>query len=122
MKQAITRERFTDAMHKAVASRGEDYVYTPPEGGRMCMYTDPDGTPGCIVGVALAELGYTAENTDSLAYGKGGGAAYQLTLLGFVDPHVHEAANYAQRVQDTGGTWGVALNQYNRIMTTAGEF
>lgn len=119
-KQEITRESFTEAIEKVVAERGEDYVYEKPDGFRFCQYTNPDGKPGCIVGAALAELGYTGENTPILATPKdlSGGEPAQTVFseLGVYDRKLILAASEAQFQQDYSNSWGMALEQYDKTI------
>lgn len=115
--QDITRASFTAAMEAAVAERGADYVYTYTKNiFNRCEYTEEDGAPGCIIGLALAKLGYTGENTRTLAYGCGLGAVQALLRLGVHDERLRAAAELAQRAQDGGEDWGAALATYHRVL------
>ena len=67
MTVQITRENFTAAMRAAVAERGEDWVYPErvselaapgwrPKRGHECVYVLPDGSPACLIGLALYKI------------------------------------------------------------------
>jgi hypothetical protein len=64
---------FRALLERVTAERGADYVY--PESERIdgaCAYVFGDGTPGCIIGAALAAYGVP---TSRLAEQEGNGAA-----------------------------------------------
>lgn len=108
----ITRERFTAAMERAVALKGEDYVYEMPGGGDTCLYRYED-KPSCIIGHVLEDLGvpYSPdwERTTSNYVLK--------TMLGIEDETLCSASVYAQGEQDNGGTWGQALSDYKERLS-----
>lgn len=120
MTQEITRENFTAAIEAVVAERGESFVYEKPEGFRACQYTNEDGTPGCLIGAALAKLGYTAENTRGLertypdSYGYS--AREILEALGIDDSTLLIAATKAQNRQDDGLEYHAALEAYHAAL------
>lgn len=114
-------EQFIQAMRDAVAERGKNYVYPEavPNGvnyfkrddyhnpGGVCMYSTPDGTPACIIGLALDKMGEPVPE-----YGNMVGADCVLEYL--VSPYVCNAARQAQLIQDKGGTWGEALAVFEK--------
>ena len=112
----ITEAAFTAAMKAAVKERGADYLY--PDDARNadgeCVYSLPDGTPACLIGVALSKInaGYAPK------YEPVGGtsAAEVLVSLG-APPPVQRAARRAQVMQDDGYTWAVALDWYLKTLT-----
>ena len=124
MTVQITRENFTAAMRAAVAERGEDWVY-PAKGSELagqgwrseeydaCVYVLPDGSPACLIGLALYKIdpalveGLEGENASAFRL---------LHRLGVEDGGMCRAARKAQRTQDGGGTWGNALKIYERAM------
>lgn len=122
----ITVTEFTAAMEAAVEERGREYVYPPQahegeaddyhsnEGD--CMYTKPDGTPACLIGVALALLGITHETVEELEYGNAIGAGTlieRMRAFGIeVAPEVIYPAELAQCHQDRGGSWGGSLDRF----------
>lgn len=115
----ITTEDFIQAMRDAVAERGADYVYPPFENFAddyhnefgACQYQTPDGTPACIVGLALSKI----DPNLVPEYGEDPGAERFLTGKG-LDPSVAEAAGWAQGIQDDGKTWGEALKEFERVI------
>lgn len=132
MSRTITPEEFTAAMIAAVQERGAHYTYptarksatTDHYGLGMytaddyhgpagdCKYSTPDGTPACIIGLALHKIdpdlvpSYSDPNPPARAV---------LAPFG-VGPLVRAAADAAQRTQDTGGSWGMALREYKRVL------
>ena len=129
MTVQITRENFTAAMRAAVAERGEDWVY-PAEGselaeqgwrseeGQECVYVLPDGSPACLIGLALYKI------DPALVEGLEGDVATALRLfqrLGVEDGRLYGAAQDAQDAQDSGVTWGNALKIYERALNARGE-
>lgn len=111
----VTEEQFTAAMRAAVEERGADYVY--PVWDRAgaddyhdkygtCKYSTPDGTPACIVGLALSKI-----DPALVPPYKHNAGAHDLNVLG-AGSDLAYAAFAAQQEQDDGGTWGSALEQY----------
>ena len=136
MTTTITRENFTKAMREAVAERGAGYVYpvdsvearetgwrrsTPgyeSMGDASCAYALYDGTPACIIGLALYKidpelLARVADLDDSAQ------AAFR--ILGVIDRGLAGAARDAQIRQDDGETWGSALEEFEAVFTDRGE-
>jgi hypothetical protein len=138
-KQTINIESFTIAIEKAVEDRGGDFVY-PLAGmhrdaadlplrqarldsdwwieGRSCAYFLPDGKPACIIGQALANLGY--EEAD-LTRGQRFAASEMFDHIPDLesDMDVEEqtrllyAMDQAQSAQDGGNSWGEALREFH---------
>ena len=108
----ITRENFTAAMERAVTERGEDFVYPEEwrtaDGLGACKYSLGDGTPACIIGLALwyIDPGLVPDSSEF------GGANAVLSELGVEDPILEVAARAAQINQDSRRTWGDALAAY----------
>ncbi len=109
----IEIETARDVLLRAVATQGRAFVYNP-DGIGMCTYTarpelsddtDPRRITGCLVGVALDLAGEQRHhgvpgNVDSLR-------------RQFPDMLSDQTRDYlwaAQKVQDNGGTWGVAFD------------
>ena len=136
MTTTITRENFTKAMREAVAERGADYVYpvdsvearetgwrnaTPgydSMGDASCVYALSDGTPACIIGLALYKidpelLAHVSDLYDSAQ------AAFR--ILGVTDRGLMSAARGAQICQDDGETWGSALEEFEAVFSVEGE-
>ena len=111
-------EHVLPALKRAVALKGEDYVYEKPtheDGLLFCSnWTMENGVkvPSCIVGHVLFDLLPNAQvavrqhtpSDDELLYQRG---AYGNTF----DNKSWEALRKAQNLQDSGNTWGIALEQ-----------
>lgn len=117
-KPTITEADFTAAIEKAVADKGPDYVYEDYAGG--CFY-QIDKEPSCIVGTALVNLGFEADPRwdNGLHEDDHENTTADVTLPKFftVPDNVVRAARRAQITQDTGGTWGAALENYKRVVS-----
>ncbi|WNM66241.1 hypothetical protein SEA_DEJAVU_109 [Microbacterium Phage DejaVu] len=129
-ERKFTDEQFIKAMREAVAERGEDYVYPKAEEkmnedlgykvtvnddyhglNGVCQYQTPDGTPACIVGLALSKI-------DPILvprHGDATGAHEVLRKLG-ASYEVRKAASEAQQAQDQGATWGRALEEFENSL------
>lgn len=101
---------------------GEDYRYPKVEvseyGDEQCRYTEPGDNgvhlrPSCLIGAALAELDVTV---GQLYDCEGQSAGNVLDKFFQVTTAVRNAATAAQREQDTGETWGAALDAYDRVL------
>ena len=128
MTVQITRENFTAAMRAAVAERGEDFVY-PAEGSelaeqgwrseeRTCVYTLPDGTPACLIGLALYKI-----DPGLLTHVKlqSDNARRVMNRAGVQDEVLLLSAGMAQIEQDVGVPWGGALSEYERVLSEGAE-
>lgn len=117
-KPTITEEAFTAAIEKAVADKGADYVYERE--GRGCVYSSA-GEPSCIVGTALANLGFEMNpEWDNPLYENDNGSTGAETILPLhfdIPENVIVAATIAQSNQDFGGTWGDALAAYKQAVS-----
>lgn len=101
-----------------------DFVYCPPGGGDRCLYAY-DGGPSCLVGRVLYQLGVSVSDLAAFdATRKGAGALRNMVFTaGADDGDSDDAAallftrdaSYvlaaAQIAQDTGETWGAALER-----------
>ena len=130
MTVQITRENFTAAMRAAVAERGEDWVY-PAEGSELaeqgwrtgdyesCVYVLPDGSPACLIGLALYKIDpgllVNLESQYDIASKVMGRAGVQ-------DGTLRLAAGMAQNAQDRGVPWGEALSEYERVLSAEDAF
>lgn len=102
-----------EAMEKAVAKRGADYVYEKPRedpptaAGSQCLYVHHRGTeqevPGCIVGQVYFDL--LGELVPRTYEGASAGLAVRNTPLRLAIALLDSA----QSEQDAGFTWGEAL-------------
>lgn len=128
MTVQITRENFTAAMRAAVAERGEDFVY-PAEGSELakqgwrsgegtCVYVLPDGTPACLIGLALYKI-----DPDLLTYVDfpAQSASRVMNRAGVRDRVLLLAADTAQNEQDEGASWGESLKEYGRVLSARAE-
>lgn len=110
-----TDRKFIQGMRDAVAERGEDFVYPTPDedpawyDGGACVYALEDGTPACIVGLAIAKsgIGQVPER------GAASEASIVLVRMG-VSTEVRDSADRAQSAQDQGDPWGEVLARFIR--------
>lgn len=112
------------ALEAAVAERGADYVYdygSTPSGN--CVYVGSDGTPSCIVGVALSKLGVSVETlkAEGQTGAAGGRTPFNAIAIGsrsdlaaLLTPAAVNVLAAAQFRQDSGESWGEALNAARR--------
>lgn len=111
--RVLTYERALQALQRVVKGR-EDYVYpdslkqqVPDRTVPVCMYFLDDQEPGCIIGAALADLGYTREDLSPY---EGKSARQVLAGLGIdYDAKAARLFEVAQGEQDSGRAWGGAL-------------
>jgi hypothetical protein len=107
-----------DLLDRCVAERGCDYAYAPrwtAHGGySTCQYVH-DGEPDCMIGLALAKSGMPVEALRMLGSDRLAGlySAHRLPI----DLTLGALAVFraAQRAQDEGQCWGVALRQARLI-------
>lgn len=135
MTITLTRENVTEALDRAVAKRGEDYVYPalseaeksiafdltgaiPPS----CSYVR-DGEASCIVGTVLADLGVPLDVLHQHDYAVAPSATLLLSYL-VNDGHIEQvdegiacALHDAQSRQDQGTPWGRARDIALRTLT-----
>jgi len=129
MTVQITRENFTAAMRAAVAERGEDWAY-PAEGSELaeqgwrseegtCVYVLPDGSPACLIGLALYKI-----DPGLLTYvePQSGNASRVMGRAGVQDGMLLLAADMAQHRQDAGAPWGEALSEYEEVLSARDAF
>ena len=124
-KHIINRESFTKAMREAVAERGESWTYPSlSDAGDSkwrnsfgnCVYAFPDGSPACLIGLALYKIDPTidlvgAENRIATEHDDTSVMAL-FKELGVEDRVLYNAAASAQRRQDRGQSWGSAPEAY----------
>lgn len=112
---AFTEEEVTKVFEDVVLEFGANYKYPTKEEhpeywseGGACLYVTSDGKPACIVGQIYHRLGAA---TNQLQGNRG--ATGKGHDLGFVFPeNVRLGLSYAQTAQDSGETWGQALDKY----------
>jgi hypothetical protein len=104
----ITLSEMRAAIRRAVEERGADFVYPDewkmserPSTHAQCQYRRGDGTPACIVGLAMSYLRPDVVLTEFVS-------AHDV-LGGHATRNAIEFAANAQACQDDGATWGEAL-------------
>lgn len=129
-KHIINRESFTKAIREAVAERGESWTYPSlSEAGdsewynssRDCVYAFPDGSPACLIGLALYKIDPTIDlvGTEKKIETEHNDTSVMALFneLGVQDSTLLNAASSAQYRQDAGMSWGgVALEAYESSM------
>jgi len=128
----FNRTTVTATLERVVAEYGEDYVY--PKAGATCSYSE-QGEPSCIVGHVIAALNPEAfEKIAELEDATGVSGSATSVVLGnwehtdwssavdededlnavtlTEDGRLASALNEAQRQQDAGATWGIALSAF----------
>lgn len=116
-------------MEQVVAEKGDSYVYDSEGNGGRCVYFARDtGAPACLVGHALDLAGFGIEDlgtTEVEQWIANAHSANQLPIWTSDRITVDAAAVFraAQRRQDRGKTWGVALvaakDEFNELEQTA---
>ena len=108
---ALTMKLANELLDKAIAERGADYVYNPPEemaSQGQCYYVHGD-QPGCIVGHVLNLFGVSLETLSTV---EGNDAFYAIRkLLPSTSEVVREFLTDIQHNQDNGMRWGEAVNE-----------
>lgn len=119
-----------ELLAKAIAERGEDYVYERQDGADDCMYLTYEGydydaeyatsTPkcptgaACLVGYVLVEKGVPLLEIAGV---EGNNATGAMEMLGaFENPVIRKALNDAQSRQDAGQPWGEAVAAFERTI------
>ena len=118
MTEVIPTEKVTEAIRKIVAE-SPHFLYRGHSGGRY-GYADDEGNPSCLVGCVLAEVApdllarlhegekRTGESTSF--------TTSTLKILGVYElpfeARTIRALCRAQAAQDTGYSWGMALDRY----------
>jgi hypothetical protein len=100
----ITDKMVAEAITKAVAEAGSDYVYPPSAVGGDCLYVDDTPMGGCIVGATARLLGFN----DFAEFDSPGAQDWAEEL----SPFAVDALTAAQAVQDGGQPWGDALSNF----------
>lgn len=116
----ITFARVSETLREVVAEK-PDYEYEGPLGGEYCAYTDADGTPSCIVGQvifrldpdALKEIHDHEWNQDGEFITSPAAHALDWATRNFTHAE-RKALRAAQYVQDQGGTWAKALEEFEQ--------
>lgn len=115
----LSLDKAKELLAEAVALKGEDYVYTTPDGMQgsedyqpYCLYVHDD-QPGCIVGHVLHAAGVSlpvllAEETND-AEGALRNLARENTLN--YEDGVSQLLQDVQGAQDKGTPWGEAVRE-----------
>lgn len=142
----FTRDAVSEALHAAVAAKGEDYVY--PGWNEGCYYADPEEhkAPSCIVGHVVAALDPNTFRSWAEFEAQEGGDSFPASemdtprryaeeeicdedelLVGYGEPQkvreafevdevTKNALSVAQRIQDMGRSWADAQESFDRTM------
>jgi hypothetical protein len=100
----ITFDEAVELLDRAVAEKGEDYIYPGSLGNGACWYTR-DGRPDCIVGHVLFWKGVTPEQLERLE----GTSAFGLDGWLELDEKTSQLLWKTQQRQDSGVPWGRAV-------------
>lgn len=116
MNKLITLEEMRGAVRRAVEERGRDFVYPwewmehPPLCDTpCCVYRRKDGTPSCIVGLAVSYLRPDVVLEEFVLA--------NAALIGLADDSASKYAEVAQSEQDVGVSWGEALDAAERSLS-----
>lgn len=112
----LTREKALKLLERAVAEKGEDFIYTSPvDGSSVCQYIDDSNNPSCIVGHVFKYLADELGNHDIFTELEEyeGNSAHDIDLTGVtILPEASMVLAVAQTVQDSmEDTWGRALEE-----------
>lgn len=119
----LTRRQLLDTMRQVVREFGEDYVYPQQEESvRRCQYeyvNEAGVKVRCLIGEVLFRL-VPAEVWDEIVSERNSVDAVEVcrTFVTVIDVDdddeyfVHTALRAAQAIQDDGGTWGTALDNF----------
>lgn len=105
-------------LQRALAEKGEDFVYDLGDMG-ACEYTerDDDGrlVPSCLWGHVLVWSGVDVEELEKFE----GTRVTDVPAPWSGDPVLILAAQASQLVQDTGNTWGQAVEAFENVVQRA---
>ena len=114
MTMTFTDEQVTASIEKVVREKGRDFVYRSPDGlcvNAMRRPIDAKAVPSCLIGHVFFDLGVPVED---LLHCYASIATQLVDMLKIeVSPHVARALRSAQIAQDSGSTWGYALDVYH---------
>jgi hypothetical protein len=124
----VTQEKFVDKVRE-IAGNDPEHTYrrNEPEPGMglvcSCLYTNRGEDPtdpyayGCLFGQALRQLGHPVPEEFE---GRDIGMVLNKMFGWATWTGVSRAACDGQNVQDTGGTWGQALEMFERALDPLG--
>lgn len=104
-------EEAKQILTELVEEKGADYVYEFEE---VCSYF-VEGAPSCLVGHYLARKGFGPEDVIE------GTAATGLYLLREAPDETLHLLGHAQRRQDEGDAWGVAVARAVKSLSVVAE-
>lgn len=125
----ITRIAVVETLNALVEEFGADYMYEQPaESGGLCVNTNIDGTPSCIVGHVIGRLSpddlarlhakewsedWDREGDEATLYaGEWAVNALQDVVPTLtIQPDALAVLKVVQGLQDTGSPWGVAVEK-----------
>lgn len=118
MTYHIEPDDFSRALESAVAAKGKGHIYKG-----TCVYVKPirgdtsriSYTPDCLIGHALVECGVP---TDILGDNEINFVVADTVLSRMTDlpKNIIVAAREAQKWQDEGRSWGIALKKYQETL------
>ena len=111
----ITFDQMLEAIKRAVAERGEDFVYPDdwrvkdhPAFPNTCVYFNDDGSRSCIIGMAMGYIDPKFPLTEFKAIGENFEAATKTGILE-IEEDAANLATIVQDEQDSNVPWGLAL-------------
>ena len=107
----IDAEKALELLRAVCDRQGADYLYPIANTAvfvTSCHYVR-DGAPSCIVGQALADHGVPIEGLAS--WDRLSDGAIDTIAPSFVTPNALAIFTVAQRLQDTGSSWGMAVER-----------
>lgn len=111
----ITKSIVIDTLRSIVEEYGQDYVYPAAKTGDVCTYANSDGTPSCIVGHFISRIdpeGFKKVANMEASEGESFSPDAALKYAGILyDTESDYALSEAQDAQDSGQTWGDALQE-----------
>lgn len=107
----ITYAMVRDDMPRIIATKGENFTYSPPEGSDgTCQYIW-NGKPDCLIGCYLVDLGIPIEAFESDQVKEISDLVLDGTLIKYgytVEPEAAHAMSKLQWLQDLAYSWGDA--------------
>lgn len=114
----LTIEQVRESLRKAVALKGEDYVYPTAKG---CRYADPDtGEPSCLVGYVLADLApeeFARLRARERASRVSPAARRAIPMMIAMPSSAIMALDSAQAEQDRAAPWGQAMARFEATLS-----
>lgn len=115
-KKIKSVEQARELLVKAVEDRGVNYTYDYKFDSAVCRYVHRDGEPGCIIGHVLEQMGRLDEVEYDTTLNTSGVDTlhHEIGLFSGVEKEtLFEGLQSAQGEQDSGGTWGKALQAFD---------